>query len=614
MDPRFLRLYNTELTHLRESAAEFARDFPLVAGRLALENVGECPDPYVERLLEGFAFLAARVQLKLESEFPRFTQHLLEILYPHYLCPTPSMAVARIQPDLGQPSLASGFLLPRGTTLRTGGTVHCRFTTVTDVTLWPIDLVSAEYIPHAGAETTAAASKARAVLRLRLRSTVPGAKLELDTLGLYVRGGDELRMRLYERLLTSTVAVSVRPPGGPADTRHVVTKNPVRRVGFEPGEGMLPDGPRSYDGFRLLREYFTFSERFFFVDLCGLNPGIRRCQDQVEIDILLDRADPELAPATDASRIGLFSVPVINLFGMSADRVQVTPTAHEFQVVPDRTRPLELEVFSIRSAEGLGAQREERQVFLPLYAARDASKEGLKPAYFTQRREPRAVPGEAEAARRSYVGTEVFISLVDPHEAPWRGDVKFLDLSILATNRALPLRIAPGQGRTDFTLETGAPVESIRCLSGPTPPRPSPPPGDIAWRAISHLSLNYLSLADSERGEGAAGLRDLLKLYADDTRPALRTQIDGVRSIVSRPAVRRIPTSGPVTFGRGLELELTLDDNAFAGAGVFLLGAVLEQFFRRYVSINSFTETVLCTLQRGEVARWPARPGLRQIF
>jgi len=184
----------------------------------------------------------------------------------------------------------------------------------------------------------------------------------------------------------------------------------------------------------------------------------------------------------------------------------------------------------------------------------------------------------------------------------------------LCTNRDLPLQIAVGQGVTDFTMEKNAPYQSIRCVGTPSIPKPSYAQGEIAWRVISHLTLNYLSLTDTENGEGAAALRDFMKLYGDAGNPQIRRQIEGLKSISSRPIVRRIKTPGPIAFARGLEVAVEFEEIAFEGTGVFLLGAVLERFFAKYVSINSFTETVVRTTERGEVMRWPMRKGLEHIL
>jgi type VI secretion system protein ImpG len=219
----------------------------------------------------------------------------------------------------------------------------------------------------------------------------------------------------------------------------------------------------------------------------------------------------------------------------------------------------------------------------------------------------------ARGPRSSYVGSEVFISLVDGSAGPYRSDLRQIALQALCTNRDLPLHLSLGQGPTHFTLQSGAGVEAVRCVAGPSEPRASHAQGETAWRLISHLSLNYLSLIDSEAGKGASALRELLSLYAELADAATRKQVRGIGSIASQPILRPLPGPGPLCFGRGLELTLECDEAAFSGSGVFVLASVLERFFARYVSINSFTEMVLRTQQRGEIMRWPTSSGQRQL-
>jgi type VI secretion system protein ImpG len=217
--------------------------------------------------------------------------------------------------------------------------------------------------------------------------------------------------------------------------------------------------------------------------------------------------------------------------------------------------------------------------------------------------------------KSSYSGTEVFLSLVDANEAPFRTDLRQLGIRALCTNRHLPIQMAIGSGRTDFTMDLAAPINSIRCLSGPTLPRASHTEGRYAWRLISHLSLNYLSLIEEKGGaEGAAPLREILKLYTEGNDRQTQKQIEGLRTASAAAVTRRVPTNGPITFARGLAITLTLDEAAFEGTGVFVLGSVLEQFLAKYVSVNSFTETIIRTQQRGEIMRWPAQIGKRQIL
>jgi type VI secretion system protein ImpG len=146
-------------------------------------------------------------------------------------------------------------------------------------------------------------------------------------------------------------------------------------------------------------------------------------------------------------------------------------------------------------------------------------------------------------------------------------------------------------------------------VAGPSRPLPSFAQGPAAWRLLNHLSLNYASLVDSDPQHGARALREMLALYCPAGDTAAHRQIEGLRSVVAAPVVRRMPSPGPIVFGRGLRITLQFDDAAFEGAGAFLLGAVLARFFAQYVSINSFTETAVATLSRGPIMQWPARTG-----
>jgi type VI secretion system protein ImpG len=285
-------------------------------------------------------------------------------------------------------------------------------------------------------------------------------------------------------------------------------------------------------------------------------------------------------------------------------------SASELHVVPDRTRPMDFEVHSITEVVGHGSGGEHRQEFLPFYATSDHVSDGRR-AYYTINRQPRVLSARqrGQGARSSYLGSEVFLSLVDPNQAPTSTQLRQLAVSTLCSNRDLALRLSLGQGPSDFILDANAPVQAIRCVAGPTPPRPPCADGGQTWQLISHLSLNYLSLTDDADGGGATALRELLALYGDRADPVVRRQIEGVRSVSSQSIVRRLPLPGPAAFARGTEVTLTCDERSFEGSGVFLLGAVLERFFSRYAAISSYCETVLHSLQRGEIMRWPARLG-----
>jgi type VI secretion system protein ImpG len=521
----------------------------------------------------------------------------------------------QIDPDEG--SLGNGFTLPRNSVLRAtlgrDSQTSCEYRSAHEVTLWPLKVSGAEYFGNPATvlgRLAASEPKAKAGLRLTLRTgaEVPFNRLELKHLPLYLNGADELPFRLYEQLLGNACAIFARQPG--SDWVERLPTDALQPCGFDDREAAMPVVAQAFQGYRLLQEYFALPQRYLFVDFTGLERAVQRCSGQeLEVIVLFDRFDQSLEGGVGAAQFVPFCTPAINLFPRRVDRIHLSDRVNEHHVIADRTRPMDFEIHSLTGVTGHGTGPE--QGFLPFYAVRDPSRYGRDKAYYIVRREPRVLSSEERrtGTRSTYVGSETFVSLVDSQQAPYRHDLRQLGVSALCTNRDLPLFMNVGGGKTDFTLADSAPVASIRCVAGPSRPRASHAHDQKAWRLISQLSLNYLSL--SEQGQGAAALRELLRLYGDSTDAALQLQIEGLREASSKPCTRRLPMPGPIVFGRGLEITLEFDENAFRGTGVFLLGAVFERFLARYVSINSFTETVIRTSERGEIMRWKAKPGRR---
>jgi type VI secretion system protein ImpG len=625
MDTRILRHYESELSYLREMGAEFAEAYPKIAARLGMDSA-EVIDPYVERLLEGVAFLSARVQLELELQFPAFTRHLLEIVYPHYLAPTPSMMVAAFQPDTENAAMKDGFTLPRGTRLRSalgeGDQTACLFTTAQDVVMWPLAITEAEYIDGRGALVAAGLARdveARAGIRLRLSRLGDGplSALSLDRLTLFLTGLGGRNWDLHEILCTQVTGMAGRSTDRRADWIEPLRKGQASPRGYEPSDALLPFPKRSFDGYRLLQEYFGMPERFHFVDLSGLAPAIRRASGpDVDIYIFLRDGKPDIAPAVAPEAFHLYATPAVNLFSKRCDRVLMTRKDAEIHIVPDRTAPLDFEVFQITDIVGISDKGAEDVRFRPFYSSDDFTAAGsTHPAYYTvnRRMRQRTERERLRGVRTSYLGSESYVTLVDPTQAPWRGDIGQLAVQAMCTNRDLPLLLATGAADV-FHLPDGGPVSMITTPISPTRPRPSLGQGDSAWRLISHLALNYLSIADTANGGGIQALRELVGIYAPTGDRTVEKQVEGMISIDSRPIVRRMSDGLLSSAVRGLEIRLGFDDSFFEGTSAYLLGSVLERFFRRYVSINSFTETVITTTQRGEIARWKPDRGLGRII
>jgi type VI secretion system protein ImpG len=382
-NPRLLRYYSQELQHLREVGGEFAVQYPKIAGRLGLEGF-DCADPYVERLLEGFSFLAARVQMKIDAEFPRFTQHLSEIVYPHFLAPTPSMAVVQLQADPSNPALNAGYEIPRGSGMRSvlgkDDTTACEYRSAHAVTLWPVELAEARFFTHSGSIAGVDAAlppQVKAGLRLRLRTTngAPFNTLALDSLSIHLRGADDLPGRILEKLLGSVEGVLVLPRASGSSNPgwyKLLPKTALQPRGFHEDDALLPSGQRSFQGYRLLQEYFAFAQRFMFVEVNGLGPSARACAErELEIVILLNRGDARLEQTLDATHFALNCTPVVNLFQRRADRINLSGEQYEYHVLADRTRPMDFEVHQVESVTGYGSGADAEQRFYPLYSARD---------------------------------------------------------------------------------------------------------------------------------------------------------------------------------------------------------------------------------------------------
>ena len=478
MDEGMLEHYNTELRHLREMTGEFAREYPKIAGRLALDRDAKeiCPDPYVERLLEGVAWLAARVHLKMDAEFPRFTQALMETIYPHYLSPIPSMAVVRFDPDEQEAALAEGVVIPRGTALRSqvgkGERTACTFETAHAVRLLPLRVKEARYFTRNLAELNLPLElQAKAAIRIRLQSTagVPFKDIQISPLTFFIRGADETPALIFEQIFARKQAFIVQSVAERGKILGTFPASSVRRVGLSDQEALLPASARGFEGYRLLREYFAFPQRFLFFELTGFTEAAAACTgDQLDLVIILTGQESRLEGRIDASCFELFCAPAVNLFSKNLDRIALTNKSSEFHVVPDRNRPLDFEVFEVQQVTGFGELAGEEQEFRPFYQARDL--DANQRAFYTTHRTPRVLTArEKQFGKKStYSGTEVFLSMVDANQSPYRTDLRQLGIRALCTNRHLAIQMAIGVGRTDLSMDLNAPVLSIRCLSGPT--------------------------------------------------------------------------------------------------------------------------------------------------
>lgn len=419
---------------------------------------------------------------------------------------------------------------------------------------------------------------------------------------------------MFELLHAGAVASLTGMPDNMADRPHVVTKNALVYEGLGPSQGLLPLDWNTWHGHNLLHEYFACPGRFYFFALQGLGPGLSRIQGKTaEVVVLLTRDTGALRGLVDEHQFALYCTPVINLFERRTDRLETNPRQAEFHLVPDRSRPMDFEVFSVREMVAQKSDTTEELIFRPMFQTLNQD-EGNHGRYFSLRREARLASDNARkyGTRTPYQGTEVFVSLVDQHEAPYAESLRYLSVQALLTNRDLP-RLVPRNGYADLSVKDSLPLSAVGLVRAPSQPRAPFAQGEMAWRLIRQLNFNYLPLLDMDTRQGAQALRDMLRLFVGADDPVAGRQVDGVIGSRITPVTRRLPGSGPLVYGRGVQCDVTVDEQAFSGVSPYLLGVVLEHYLSRHVSINVFTQTRLESMQRGLVANWPVRMGTRGV-
>jgi type VI secretion system protein ImpG len=597
-DDEFLLYYLEELSYLRQMGERFARAYPKVAGRLELQ-ADECPDPHVERLIESFAFLTARIQSDLDADFPEVASELLNVLYPHYLTPVPSMTIAQFQFDPKRAKITSGFEIPRHTPLFAvaDNAAVCRVRTSYPVTLWPIDVSEAVVESPDAFDFLDNVGDVASVLRLRLQSAAdPFEVLEVDKLRFYLNGDPVLVSRLYE-LLVEVKRVVVLPVG--AKTPRYI-HDAVTPVGFGRDDDVIPCPGRSHPAYRLLQEYFAFPEKFHFIDVAGLRG--RATGTEIDLLFLLDRMPAAKLPITPEV-FALGCAPVVNLFRKTSEPIRIDHRQLEYRLTADLRKEKTSEIHSIVSVSGTSDPAVQTRDYAPFYSfTHNMERRGQK-AFWHARRVPAQHPEMG--------GTDLLLSFRDLDFRPTAPADEIVYAQLLCTNRGLGAELP---ARAVLQTDIAVPVARIVALKKPTRPIDPPLGGQALWRFVSHLSLNYLSLGEKE--EALKALREILGLYCFSEAPALRQQIQGIRAMSHRQVVRRMGFEAWKGFCRGTEVSLLLDESNFVGSSAFLLASVLNQFFALYASTNSFTQLVIRRAGREEEEwkRWPPMAGGKPVL
>lgn len=607
---QLLPYYERELGYLRELSGEFAKRYPKIAGRLHLEG-DVCEDPHVERLMEGFSFLTARIHRKLDDEFPEITEAFLEVLYPHYLRPVPSMTIAQFELDEANPGIATCYDIPRNKVLQTPPVqgVACQFRTAYPVALWPIKLAQAKIEVADSSEYLRRNSRVAAVLTMTFSTlgNLTFGALKPDNLRLFLDGEPGLMHLLYQLLFTQVDHIQISDGSNDPAKSLTLQADAIKPVGFDTDEGLLNYDARSFLGYRLLTEYFAFPEKFMFVDFAGLTKApLAQFGSTLQIRVYLrrfpdDERHARLMQTLEAGHLKLGCTPAVNLFKQAAEPIRITHQKNAYRVVADSRRQHGLEVYSIdsvRKVEKIGT-REIIEEVRPFYSIQHSSRDAKNLSYWYAKR--------SSSTREDDPGTEVELSLADLSQRGATPETEVLSLELTCTNRDLPRQLPFGGNNAQFVVESGSAIECVRYLRKPTPSLGVPVKRSLQWRLISHLSLNYLSLAS----QGKDALQELLTLYNYTASSAISKQIEGIVAVDSKPGVSRIRGTHFAGFVRGTDVTITFDEEQYVGSGLYLFGSVLERFLGLYSAPNSFVRLRAQTTENNEsdFAIWPPRAG-----
>ncbi|HVE08711.1 MAG TPA: type VI secretion system baseplate subunit TssF [Paraburkholderia sp.] len=603
-----LPYYERELAFLRRYSQDFAERYPKIAARLA--PVGEhSEDPHVERMIEAFALLSARINKKLDDDYPEFTEALFEVLYPHYLRPFPACSIAQfgLAPEAAA-ALSGPAVIARGTELKSRRIqgVQYRFRTAYDVTLAPLAIAAARYTPLALAPAaTVLPVNATGVLAITFEAGASDdlRSLRLDRLRAHLHGEQSFVAALADCLFIHAAAAYVEPEQSGVWTR--LKTMPVEQAGFDEADALIDYPPRSHPAYRLLTEYFAFPDKFSFVDfdLAALTRAAGRCKRLTLHIVLKDvRGDSHLARLLEnfnAQHLRLGCAPVVNLFRQHGEPIRVSHQAVSYPVLADARHAWAYDVYSIDSVHLVRQQAERETVseFRPFYSLHHGEAERAGYYWFARRN---------ETVAQQSPGYETEISVVDIDFEPELAQTDTLSLELTCTNRDLPAQLMVGLDNGDLFVDDHAPSKAATLLRRPTPSVRFERGRAAHWRLISHLALNHVSLTDT----GLAALKEVLSLY-DLRRSAVSVRhVDGIVGIERRAAVQWLPGNPFATFVRGLEVRLTIDEENFVGASLAAFVGVLDRFFGLYVHLNSFVQLVVVSKRTGEeILRCKPRSG-----
>jgi len=585
------RLFQDELSYLRDVGRELAQQNPKLAPYLSEQGT----DPQVERLLQGFAFLTARLRGQIDDHMSDFTQSLLSLLWPNFLRPFPATTMMKFFPL--ERSITDGQTIAAGSAIlsRPVDKSQCLFKTTADCTVYPLELgkVELERLPHTS----------RLYLSFSTLSNMPLAQIGLKNLRLTFTGEEATNQMLYLWVGHHLKRARIRFTDGtsqPLDcTRQIIP------IGFGIDEAILPQHSTEFEGYRLLQEYFVFPDKFYGYDLEQLAPLFCE-QAGLDFTVEFDFSQPfPLEFRVDENAIKLYCVPAVNLSNHLSEVIFPRTERIFHPLKPGGLQSDDLEIFSVdgltraKSEEGRAGHGRRRYLAYEDFTRQTSEEAQTGQIYYRLRRK--------RALQSKHFSHDVFF-VSDTNQLTMAEEGSLIaDLTCFNRTGTKNLHI----GDIDVATDTLPSFVRYHNISVPTAPLYPPLDGQFNWRLISNLALNYTALLHRDAVAAIISAYDYGAFSDRQAERATKRRIDAIESFNTQP-IDRLFSGRPI---RGVKSCMVVDENAFETQGeLYLFTRVLSEFFTMSATINSFHEFEIRGKNTQTCYQWPPKTGRQPLI
>lgn len=577
MIEELLPYYEKQLQEFGQQSRLFADKYPKIAQRLSL-NQEQIDDPHIERLIQAFSLIAARIDKKLADSYDIFTRSLFEVMFPQYLRHFPACSVVSFEDINKQKQLTEAHVIAKGTSLKSRSFkgVQCEFTTSAEVRLLPIQLESLSFQTNPSAHIHL---NQNATLNLKFDLLNPAKNwLKLEKLPIYLDAISNFPLQVLDHIFHKDTSFSLR-----INQKVISIKNPFEVMGFDENESILPIDQHTHHAYRLLIEYFCFPEKFSYLNLnLDVLKHLKSEQQSFEIQIHLklnlnDQAIIRNYSELNVANFKLFTSPVVNLFEKQAEPQKINHKNLEYPLITDAHHPEFYQVYSIVEMNLIREKSNQDQVIYPILPFFAMSHYHGDDVQFFYALNPTILQNQF---------VETGYSIISKDLEPQSIKSDFVSCKLLCSNRDLPHE-ALGQSNNVLNLNDSTIARRALVLKRPTEPFQFEKNKNEQWRIISHLSLNTLALM---KGDAVSHIKELLELYNLPKSKENHLIIDAIKTIEFEITHKLVEAKPFPMFVRGVKVLIDIDAQVFRGHSLYIFSQLVSHIFNLKVQMNSFVD------------------------